>query len=92
MKNYPDYNYSNIDKRPPWWKTILLDYHPHEKLPWKEPTLMRDNPDEWPQAWITTLIKDNGTLMSTMRDHPDKRPPWWKTILMKDHKDEKPPW
>ena len=45
-------------------------------------TLLRDHPDERPPCWETTL----------MGGHPAERPPWWEITLMRDHPDERPPW
>ena len=52
------------DKRPPQFKITLVKDH-----------LMRDQPNDRPPWFKTTL----------MTDLPAKRPPWWDTPLVKDH-------
>ena len=59
-----------------WTEVCTCSGHPDERPPWRETTLMKDQPDET-LPWCET--------------HPDERPPWWETTLMRDHPGERPP-
>ena len=59
-----------------------MRYHPDDKPPRWETTMMTNHHDDKSPQWETTM----------MTNHPNERPPWRQITPMRDHHDERSPW